>query len=238
MGDTYVMGGIPRHPVIEIYGPTIQGEGAQLGLPTMFVRFGGCDYRCSWCDTMFAVLPDEVRKNSTRMSDDEIVSELVRDRRTDWVTFSGGNPLLLKLDSLVDLLHSYGFKINVETQGSVYRDWARKCDLITVSPKPPSSGMRPDLKVLDKFMELSNVVLKVVVLDELDFEFARYLHNRYKHVPFYLQPCNDSPGSPDIESLVRRLDWLVSKTLECRDMSDARVLPQLHVLIWGNERRR
>lgn len=36
-------------PVIECFGPTIQGEGALAGLPTLFVRFGGCDFRCSWC---------------------------------------------------------------------------------------------------------------------------------------------------------------------------------------------
>ena len=37
--------------ISEIFGPTIQGEGALIGKPTVFVRTGGCDYRCSWCDT-------------------------------------------------------------------------------------------------------------------------------------------------------------------------------------------
>ena len=41
--------------VNEIFGPTIQGEGALIGQPTIFVRTGGCDYRCSWCDTLHAV---------------------------------------------------------------------------------------------------------------------------------------------------------------------------------------
>ena len=42
-----------RIPVIEIFGPTIQGEGAVIGLKTMFVRTAGCDYSCSWCDSSF-----------------------------------------------------------------------------------------------------------------------------------------------------------------------------------------
>ena len=41
--------------VSEIFGPTIQGEGALIGQPTVFVRTGGCDYRCSWCDSLHAV---------------------------------------------------------------------------------------------------------------------------------------------------------------------------------------
>lgn len=44
--------------VSEIFGPTVQGEGAVIGKPTVFVRTGGCDYPCSWCDSKFAVLPE------------------------------------------------------------------------------------------------------------------------------------------------------------------------------------
>jgi 7-carboxy-7-deazaguanine synthase len=40
--------------ISEIFGPTIQGEGALVGKPTVFVRTGGCDYRCDWCDTVYA----------------------------------------------------------------------------------------------------------------------------------------------------------------------------------------
>ena len=41
--------------IAEIFGPTIQGEGALIGEPTVFVRTGGCDYRCTWCDSLHAV---------------------------------------------------------------------------------------------------------------------------------------------------------------------------------------
>ena len=47
-----------RITISEIYGPVIQGEGAVIGKPTVFVRTGGCDYRCSWCDSPYAVLPE------------------------------------------------------------------------------------------------------------------------------------------------------------------------------------
>lgn len=51
-------------PVIEIFGPTVQGEGAEAGVPTHFLRLGGCDYRCAWCDTMYAVDPATVRASA------------------------------------------------------------------------------------------------------------------------------------------------------------------------------
>jgi hypothetical protein len=51
---------VATYPVVEVFGPTIQGEGAMAGLPTYFVRLGGCDWRCAWCDSMHAVDPAQV----------------------------------------------------------------------------------------------------------------------------------------------------------------------------------
>src|SRR5436853_7306175 len=92
-------------PIIEIFGPTIQGEGAEAGLSTHFVRFGGCDYRCSWCDTMYAVDPAVVRATAERLSDDAIVGRLEElGGAPRWVTLSGGNPALHHLGARVDAL--------------------------------------------------------------------------------------------------------------------------------------
>src|SRR5438477_1924010 len=109
-------GGVTTFPVIEVFGPTIQGEGAEAGLPTHFVRLGGCDYRCSWCDTLYAVLPDEVRRNSTGMTPPEIVVRLQElGATTPWITLSGGNPALHQLGPLVDALHAASYFVAVET---------------------------------------------------------------------------------------------------------------------------
>jgi 7-carboxy-7-deazaguanine synthase len=224
------------YPVVEVFGPVIQGEGAMVGRQTHFVRLGGCDYRCGWCDTLYAVLPEQVRANSTRMGDAEIVARLrALGRGTPWVTLSGGNPALHALDSLVDALHAAGYRVAVETQGSLYRDWLRACDLVAVSPKPPSSGMAPDLEALDRFVDLPGANLKVVVFDEGDFAFARSIHRRYPGVPFYLQVGNDV-GADTRESLLSKLDWLARRTMGDPEMGEAVVLPQLHVLLYGNRR--
>ncbi len=227
---------IQTHPIVEIFGPVIQGEGAMIGRQTHFVRLGGCDYRCAWCDTLYAVLPDQVRVNSTRMSDVDVVERLRSlGMTTPWVTLSGGNPALHVLDSLVAALHDVGYRVAVETQGSIYRPWLEACNLVTISPKPPSSGMKTDLRALDRFVGLPGANLKVVVFDDADFAFGRSIHRRYPDVPFYLQVGNEV-GADATEALLQKLDWLSRRTLADPEMGEAVVLPQLHVLLYGNRR--
>lgn len=225
-----------RFPIIEIFGPVIQGEGAMIGQQTHFVRMGGCDYRCSWCDTMYAVLPEEVRANSTKMTSREIVCELQRlGAGTPWVTLSGGNPALHRLDPLVETMKGSGYRVTVETQGTLFKPWLRECDLVTVSPKPPSSGMEQSLEQLSRFVGLPGVNFKIVVFDETDFAFARRAHEMYPEIPCYLQVGNDV-GHDTTETLLSKLDWLARMAMRDPAMMDVIVLPQLHVLMYGNRR--
>lgn len=207
-----------------------------IGQQTHFVRLGGCDYRCAWCDTMYAVLPEEVRANSVKMSSTEIVDELQRlGADTPWVTLSGGNPALHKLDPLISQLKDAGYRVTVETQGSLFKPWLRECDLVTVSPKPPSSGMDQNLDDLSRFTSLPGANLKIVVFDDEDFAFARRVHAMYPDVPCYLQVGNDV-GNDTAESLLSKLDWLATRAMQDPATKDVIVLPQLHVLMYGNRR--
>ena len=52
-------------PVVEIFGPVLQGEGRMIGAQTLFVRLGLCDFRCQWCDSLYAVTPEQVQTRST-----------------------------------------------------------------------------------------------------------------------------------------------------------------------------
>jgi 7-carboxy-7-deazaguanine synthase len=130
--------------VSEIFGPTVQGEGAVIGKPTVFVRTGGCDYRCSWCDSKFAVLP-EFRDTWARLSPEEVFAEVNRlSPRPILITLSGGNPALQPFRPLISLGRAEGYRFTIETQGTLARDWFAELDYLTLSPKPPSSGMRTD----------------------------------------------------------------------------------------------
>jgi len=240
------------HPVIECFGPTIQGEGALAGRPTHFVRFGGCDFTCSWCDSSHAVLPAEVRK-AEKLTAHEIATRVAGlPGNPDWVTLSGGNPLLHPLNFLVMRLHGFGFKVAIETQGSRWGDWVQNVDLITISPKPPSSGMVN--RDLDKFIahlggELirPKVNLKVPIFSTEDLEFARRLHYKYFQFPFYLSVGTymgglygdfDAGRIDTQDDIVNRYRWLVDHIVGDPDFRDVAVFPQLHALLWGHERGR
>jgi 7-carboxy-7-deazaguanine synthase len=231
-------------PVMEIFGPTIQGEGAVIGTKTMFVRTAGCDYRCVWCDSAFTW--DGSAKSEMRLMEPaEIVDELLRmaEGNFSYVTISGGNPALIgsPMKTLIELLHEKGIKVGMETQGSVYQEWFSLLDQITVSPKPPSSHMTPDLDKLDRILQTlqpDKASLKVVVFDEDDFRFAKSIHRRYPRFAFYVQPGNDDVNEPgDISKrLLTRLEWLFEKVMGDPDMNEVKVLPQLHALVWHNKR--
>jgi 7-carboxy-7-deazaguanine synthase len=240
---------LTKIPVMEIFGPTIQGEGMVIGQKTMFVRTAGCDYSCSWCDSAFTW--DGSGKDLIKQMDaDEIWKELVSlgGDGFSFVTISGGNPALLKnLSYLVNQLKEKNIKIGLETQGSKWQDWFFDIDELTISPKPPSSGMHTDFVTLDTIIEklkvaesTQNVSLKVVVFDDQDYDYAKKVHLRYPDTPFFLQVGNDDNKTIDNQQLVNQLlnkyEWLINKVMLDHDFKNVKVLPQLHTYIWGNKR--
>ncbi len=236
--------------VNEIFGPTIQGEGVLIGQPTIFVRTGGCDYRCDWCDTLHAVDP-RFRADWRPLSVETILAEIERLSGAEpvLVTLSGGNPALQPLEPLIRAGQAKGYRFALETQGSVAQDWFALLDHLTLSPKPPSSGMDTDFQRLDACfvasggMQGGRCSLKVVIFDDADYLYARALALRYPAVPFVLQPGNHTPppltdadpASIDLDGIMNRLRWLIDRA-QADHWYTARILPQLHVLIWGNER--
>ena len=236
-------------PVLEIFGPTIQGEGMVIGQKTMFVRTAGCDYSCSWCDSAFT-WDGSAKDDIQLMTAEEIWAELKRigGENFSFVTISGGNPALLKnLDVFINLLKEKEIKIGIETQGSKWQDWFVNIDELTISPKPPSSTMVTNFEILDSIFQNLNdhdfkhqVSLKVVIFDEADLEYAKKVHKRYADIPFYLQVGNDDitnvNNSELIQKLLLKYEWLVNSVVADHELNDVKVLPQLHALLWGNKR--
>lgn len=212
-------------PLIEVFGPTIQGEGAVIGQQTYFMRFGLCDYECKMCDSLHAVKPDLVKQNARWLTQEQIYVDFIKNvwnpTGTMNMTFSGGNPCIHDLSELVQLL-KYGsvetdrmfvnptqvspFNITVETQGTFAPHWLNDVDLITVSPKGPGMGEDTNLETLDLFLfrtidRRRNTVFKIVVFDQRDLEFAKMLYERYQYngYPFYLSLGNPEP--PGMERL-------------------------------------
>ncbi len=232
--------------ISEIFGPTIQGEGALIGVPTVFVRTGGCDYRCVWCDSLHAV-DSEFRHDWAPMSADAVMEDVRRlsGGQPLTVTLSGGNPAIQPLGDLIALGREDGYGFAMETQGSVAKDWFAQLDMLVLSPKPPSSEMQTDWAMLQECIDAAQgapTVLKIVVFDEADYAYARDVAARHPGLPIYLQPGNHTPPPPDdndaavdLAGIDDRMRWLVDLVIADR-WHAARVLPQLHVMLWGNKR--
>ena len=238
-----------RIRISEIFGPTIQGEGPLIGRPTIFVRTGGCDYRCAWCDTLYAVLP-EYRDEWTLQTPPEIMTRVneLAGGQSVLISLSGGNPALQPLAPLITLGRRNRHSFALETQGSVSQTWFADLDWLILSPKPPSSGMTTDWNALEACIAdargQTRCTLKIVVFDEADYAYARSAAARCPTLPVYLQVGNSAPlhaagkalpDEVDFGELMGRLRWLAGRVAADR-WFDATVLPQLHVLAWGNKR--
>jgi 7-carboxy-7-deazaguanine synthase len=234
--------------ISEIFGPTIQGEGPLIGRPTVFVRTAGCDYRCTWCDTLYAVLP-EYHREWLSMSAADVMARVdaLAGGHPTLITVSGGNPALQPIGDLIELGRTRGHSFALETQGSLAKPWFSALDWMILSPKPPSSGMETDWDTVDACVAAAGArphcVLKIVVFDDADYAYAQAAAARLPALPVYLQVGNPAPlaaaaagtDAADIDDLLRRFRWLIDKVTGDRWFAAA-VLPQLHVLTWGNKR--
>lgn len=143
-------------PVMEHFY-TIQGEGFHSGRAAYFLRLGGCDVGCVWCDvkeSWDASKHPQVAINS--------MVNWAKNSGTEMAVITGGEPLMHNLEELTNALHKVGIETNIETSGS--HPLSGKWDWICVSPKKFKA---PLTEVLDQANEL-----KVVVFNKSDFDWA------------------------------------------------------------------
>lgn len=165
--------------VKEIFGPTIQGEGAHAGRPCVFLRFAACNLACTWCDTDFRP------EGATRLDADAIVARLVElDRhRSRMVVVTGGEPALQWDAALADAVAAAGFRSHMESNGT--RVLEAPVDWLTISPKPQFHEPKHTL------VPLRASECKVVVDDSVDACTLAGYQRRYDCEHWFVQPCMD-----------------------------------------------
>lgn len=218
---------------------SIDGEGIRAGQLCTFIRVVGCNLRCSYCDSMYAVEPEKY--SSTRpkeMSITEILSYVNRDYMR--VTLTGGEPLLFPESvQLVNRLCDMGCEVNIETNGACdvvgFRNLIRNPDRLffTVDFKLPSSGEMYSMR-LSNFDNLrKNDVLKFVIGTEEDLEIAVSLaHNamlKYGENAPYIY-CGTVFGRFELRDVIA--EFMKDATL-----SDVRFQIQMHKVIWDPDAR-
>jgi 7-carboxy-7-deazaguanine synthase len=160
-------------PVMEHFY-TIQGEGYHQGRAAYFIRLGGCDVGCVWCD----VKDSWDAEKHPKLNIDDLLLNIER-TPAKLVVITGGEPLMHNLDELTAVLQSSGLKTNIETSGA--HTLSGSWDWICLSPKKfkaPLPGIMP----------LANE-LKVVVFNSSDLEWAeQYAALVSADCKLYLQP--------------------------------------------------
>ncbi|WP_253906578.1 7-carboxy-7-deazaguanine synthase QueE [Chitinophaga sp. SYP-B3965] len=160
-------------PVMESFY-TIQGEGFHQGKAAYFIRLGGCDVGCVWCDVKDSWDAD---KHPQLAIADMVQEAAANPGRIAVIT--GGEPLMHNLDGLTKALHKAGFRNHIETSGSspLSGSW----DWITLSPKKFKAPLPESCKQAHE--------LKIVIYNKSDFAWAeKYAALVGKQCKLYLQP--------------------------------------------------
>ena len=199
-------------PTLKIYEifPSIQGEGLRQGEPTLFIRFAECNLKCDFCDTKYAW------QGGQEMTVTQALKKVQKIHRTfpaEWVCLTGGEPLLQNIKGLVQSLKAEGFKIQVETNATIYRRLG--VNWYTISPKPPDYYCRPE------YWKKANEI-KIVETKGLGIDVLHSLRQHFpEKIPILLQPqSNDKSSSTRAVSLLR-------KAIK-QGMTNVRLTAQIH----------
>lgn len=163
---------------------SLQGEGFYTGTAATFIRFSGCNLKCSFCDT--------THEDGTMMTDEQIVAEAEK-YPTRHVILTGGEPSLWIDEAFVALLKAHGFYVQIETNGT--RDLPNNIDWVTFSPK-------------EKWVLKKSNELKVVYQGQ---DLAEWANFDCQHK--YLQPCSCSNTNEVVDYIKQHPEWGLSVQL-------------------------
>lgn len=163
---------------------SIQGEGLNAGAPAIFVRFGNCNLKCSWCDTKYTWHKNFVDNKEVDL--EYVFAEIRKYPQSKHLVLTGGEPLLQQ-DSISAIRREFPqYYIEVETNGSIAPRCVSDVDLFTVSYKLKNSGNAPyELKAKNK-----KCIYKFVICNKEDFVDIEEIIARYKlsSQKIYLMP--------------------------------------------------
>ncbi len=188
-----------KYPVMEHFY-TIQGEGFHQGRAAYFVRLGGCDVGCVWCDVKDSWNADAHPK----MSIEEIIKNIKQQTDSGLVVITGGEPLMHNLTALTKAIQDAGYQTNIETSGA--HQLTGTWNWICLSPKKFKIPQEEILPIVNE--------LKVVIFNKTDFEWAENYATKVNTLcKLYLQPEWDKASAITpliIEYVKRNPKWEIS----------------------------
>ena len=198
---------------------SLQGEAKEVGIPTVFVRLTGCPLRCNYCDTAYAF------KGNNPLSIESIMEQVAK-YNTRYVCVTGGEPMaqsncLILLDTLIEA----GYKVSMETSGSIDISPVNKKVSVVMDLKTPSSTEQSQNRYENIALLERKDQLKFVIASRPDFDWCCSILEDY-------DVLSDVLFSPVYESLkpLDLADWILEKQL------NVRLQVQLHKLLWGDQK--
>jgi 7-carboxy-7-deazaguanine synthase len=213
---------------------SLQGEGALVGVPSVFIRTSGCNLRCCWCDTPYTSWQPEGSELALEQILDEVKAHPARH-----VVVTGGEPMIAPdVVALTERLRALGLHITVETAGTVFRPVA--CDLMSISPKlSNSTPAGPWANRHDRLRIQPGVLLDLMGRYPYQLKFVIEKPGDLEEVRALLETLGADrervilmPEGTDRERLRERAVWLAEI---CKD-EGFRFSPRLHVELYGNQR--
>ena len=231
---------------------SIQGEGILQGIPMVFVRLQGCNFKqpCKWCDTTYALSEGATQYTMTPLEiKEKVLSVFKKGTKVYpglWVCITGGEPLKQEKElwDLCKLLTEQGlYKVEIETNGSeILPRWFTVATSWCIDIKTPSSGNvnLNDKLVRSFFQTRTNDQIKFVVADKGDLEFARNIIQLNPHFPprVLISPMIPSPSGLDdpMFTVSEGVEWWKECAEFCKE-ERVRLSLQLHKIIWGTQKR-
>ncbi len=185
---------VQTYPVVEIFA-SVQGEGYNTGKEVVFLRLGGCNLSCPWCDTAYLDFETE--------NEDDVVTRVTA-FQTKALILTGGEPLIQEgLESLLSRFKELGYWIGVETNGLVAppQTWLRRIDYMAVSPKALYASLYDDERMVTQADEVR------IVVDGEVRAFCDAMRNRIASAHYFLSPC-EREGALNVEETIRLLGVL------------------------------
>lgn len=201
---------------------SLQGEGINVGVPSIFIRLSGCHLRCTWCDSKFTW----DMKSGTKMTTDEIIKE-IKKYPCKHLVITGGEPLIQQ-SALTDLLSKLkGYYVEMETSGSLKSNIDRYINHYNCSPKLSNSQNKRIH--LEKFPS-TKTYYKFVVDTEKDLAEIQEFISKYKLPKDKILLMPQGIKRSEIN---QKSKWLA----EICKRENIRFSPRLHINIWGNKRK-